>query len=179
VTEMQPPDLETRIAILRNKQAQGGLNLSDEVLLFIAKSIRSNIRRLEGALIRATSYASLIGRPVTVNDLESLLRDTIDTEKQEALTFEHIMKTVADHYDIRLVDMTSKRRPAAITGPRQVAMYLCRALTSASLPEIGGAFGKTHATILHAYNLVESKMREDADLRQSVSHLTRQLEKKS
>jgi chromosomal replication initiator protein len=179
VTEMQPPDLETRIAILRNKQAQGGLNLSDEVLLFIAKSIRSNIRRLEGALIRATSYASLIGRPVTVTDLESLLRDTIDTEKQEALTFEHIMKTVADHYDIRLVDMTSKRRPAAITGPRQVAMYLCRTLTSASLPEIGGAFGKTHATILHAYNLVESKMLADADLRQSVSHLTRQLEKKS
>jgi chromosomal replication initiator protein len=75
--------------------------------------------------------------------------------------------------------MTSKRRPAAITGPRQVAMYLCRTLTSASLPEIGGAFGKTHATILHAYNLVESKMLADADLRQSVSHLTRQLEKKS
>ncbi len=179
VTELQPPDLETRIAILRNKQAQGGLNLSDEVILFIAKSVRSNIRRLEGALIRATSYASLIGRPVTVTDLESLLRDTIDTEKQEALTFEHIMKTVADHYDIRLVDMTSKRRPSAITGPRQVAMYLCRSLTSASLPEIGGAFGKTHATILHACRLVESKMTEDSDLRQSVSHLTRQLEKKS
>jgi chromosomal replication initiator protein len=179
VTEMQPPDLETRIAILRNKQAQGGLNLPDEILLFIAKSVRSNIRRLEGALIRATSYASLIGRPVTIADLENLLRDTIDTEKQESLTFEHIMKTVADHYDIRLVDMTSKRRPSAITGPRQIAMYLCRSLTSASLPEIGGAFGKTHATILHACRLVETKMKDDADLRQSVSHLTRQLEKKS
>ncbi len=179
VTEMQPPDLETRIAILRNKQAQSGLNLPDEILLFIAKSVRSNIRRLEGALIRATSYASLIGRPVTIADLENLLRDTIDTEKQESLTFEHIMKTVADHYDIRLVDMTSKRRPSAITGPRQIAMYLCRSLTSASLPEIGGAFGKTHATILHACRLVETKMKDDADLRQSVSHLTRQLEKKS
>jgi chromosomal replication initiator protein len=176
---MQPPDLETRIAILRNKQAQSGLNLPDEILLFIAKSVRSNIRRLEGALIRATSYASLIGRPVTIADLENLLRDTIDTEKQESLTFEHIMKTVADHYDIRLVDMTSKRRPSAITGPRQIAMYLCRSLTSASLPEIGGAFGKTHATILHACRLVETKMKDDADLRQSVSHLTRQLEKKS
>lgn len=179
VTELQPPDLETRIAILRNKQAQSGFALSDEIVLFIAKSIRSNIRRLEGALIRATSYASLIGRPVTVAELENLLRDTIDTEKQEALTFEHIMKTVADHYDIRLVDMTSKRRPSAITGPRQVAMYLCRSLTPASLPEIGGAFGKTHATILHACRLVETKMKSDGDLRQSVSHLTRQLEKKS
>lgn len=178
VTELQPPDLETRIAILRNKQAQSGLALPDEVLLFIAKSIRSNIRRLEGALIRATSYASLIGRPVTVQDLESLLRDTIDTEKQDALTFEQIMKTVADHYDIRLVDMTSKRRPAAITGPRQVAMYLCRTLTSSSLPEIGGAFGKTHATILHACRLVSSRMESDGEFRQTVSHLTRLLEKK-
>lgn len=179
VTELQPPDLETRIAILRNKQAQSGIALADEIILFIAKSVRSNIRRLEGALIRATSYASLIGRPLTVSDAESLLRDTIDTEKQDALTFEQIMKAVADHYDIRLVDMTSKRRPSAITGPRQVAMYLCRTLTQASLPEIGGAFGKTHATILHACRLVETKMAEDADLRQSVSHLSRQLEKKS
>ncbi len=179
VTEMQPPDLETRIAILRNKQAQSGLTLPDDIILFIAKSVRSNIRRLEGALIRATSYASLIGRPITVQDLESLLRDTIDTEKQETLTFEQIMKTVADHYDIRLVDMTSKRRPAAITGPRQVAMYLCRSLTQASLPEIGGAFGKTHATILHACRLVTSRMEKDDDYRQSVSHLTRMLEKKS
>jgi chromosomal replication initiator protein len=89
------------------------------------------------------------------------------------------MKTVADHYDIRLVDMTSKRRPAAITGPRQVAMYLCRSLTQASLPEIGGAFGKTHATILHACRLVTSRMEKDDDYRQSVSHLTRMLEKKS
>ena len=179
VTELQPPDLETRIAILRNKQAQSGIALADEIILFIARSVRSNIRRLEGALIRATSYASLIGRPLTVHDAESLLRDTIDNEKQDALTFEQIMKAVADHYDIRLVDMTSKRRPSAITGPRQVAMYLCRTLTPASLPEIGGAFGKTHATILHACRLVETKMVDDADLRQSVSHLSRQLEKKS
>jgi len=179
VTELQPPDLETRIAILRNKQAHGGYKHSDEVILFIAKEIRSNIRRLEGALIRATSYASLINRPLTIPDLETLLRDTLDQEKQEDLTFEHIMKTVADHYDVRLVDMTSKRRPAVITMPRQVAMYLCRNLTSSSLPEIGSAFGKTHATILHACRLVEKKMETNSDLRQNVSHLSRMLEKKS
>jgi len=179
VTEVQSPDLETRIAILRNRQAQGGYKHSDEVIMFIAKTIRSNIRRLEGALIRATSYGSLINRPLTIQDLETLLRDTIDQEKQEDLTFEQIMKTVADHYDIRLVDMTSKRRTANITMPRQVAMYLCRSLTPSSLPEIGGAFGKTHATILHACRLIEKKMETNSDLRQNVSHLSRVLEKKS
>ena len=179
VTEVQSPDLETRIAILRNRQAQGGYKHSDEVILFIAKAIRSNIRRLEGALIRATSYASLINRPLTITDLETLLRDTLDQEKQEDLTFEQIMKTVADHYDIRLVDMTSKRRTASITMPRQVAMYLCRSLTPSSLPAIGSAFGKTHATILHACRLVEKKMETNSDLRQNVSHLSRLLEKKS
>lgn len=179
VTEIQSPDLETRIAILRNRQAQGGFKHSDEVILFIAKAIRSNIRRLEGALIRATSYASLINRPLTISDLETLLRDTLDQEKQDDLTFEQIMKTVADHYDIRLVEMTSKRRTATITMPRQVAMYLCRSLTPSSLPEIGVAFGKTHATILHACRLVEKKMETDSDLRQNVSHLSRLLEKKS
>jgi chromosomal replication initiator protein len=179
VTELQSPDLETRIAILRNKQAQCGYKHSDEVILFIAKTIRSNIRRLEGALIRATSYASLMNRALTIQDLETLLRDTIDQEKQEDLTFEHIMKAVADHYDIRLVDMTSKRRPAAITLPRQIAMYLCRSLTPSSLPSIAGAFGKTHATILHAYREVSRKMETDPDLRQNVSHLSRLLEKKS
>jgi chromosomal replication initiator protein len=179
VTELQPPDLETRIAILRTKQALSGFKHSDEIILFIAKNIRSNIRRLEGALIRATSYASLINRPLTIQDLETLLRDAIDQDKQEDLTFEQIMKTVAEYYDIRLVDMTSKRRPAAITMPRQVAMYLCRSLTPSSLPEIGGAFGKTHATILHACRLVGKKMETDSDLRQTVSHLSRVLEKKS
>ncbi len=179
VTELQPPDLETRIAILRNKQALSGFKHADEIILFIAKTIRSNIRRLEGALIRATSYASLINRPLTIQDLETLLRDTLDQEKQEDLTFEQIMKTVADYYDIRLVDMTSKRRPAVITMPRQVAMYLCRSLTPSSLPEIGSAFGKTHATILHACRLVEKKMETNSELRQTVSHLSRVLEKKS
>jgi chromosomal replication initiator protein len=178
VTELQPPDLETRIAILRNKQQLGGLTLTDECLQFIARSIRSNIRRLEGALIRATSFASLTGRVLTIADLENLLRDTIDQEKQETLTFEHIMKAVADHYDVRLVDMSSKRRPAAIAMPRQVAMYLCRQMTPASLPEIATAFAKTHATILHGCRLIQNRMVNDADLRQTVSHLTRQLEKK-
>ena len=180
VTELQPPDLETRIAILRNKQAQAGMTLPDDLLLYIAKSVRSNIRRLEGALTRVISYGSLMGRPLTLQgDVEPLLRDMMDQDRQEALTFEQIMKTVADHFDVRLVDMTSKRRPQAITLPRQVAMYLCRSLRSASLPEIGGAFGKTHATILYACRLIDGRMKADEDFRQTVNHLSRQLEKKS
>jgi chromosomal replication initiator protein len=178
VTELQPPDLETRIAILRHKQAQCSISLSDEAMFFIAKSIRSNIRRLEGALIRATSYASLTGRSLTMPELENLLRDTLDQEKQDVLTFEAIMKVVADYYDVRMGDMTSKRRPQAIALPRQIAMYLCRNLTPASLPEIASAFGKTHATILHGCRLVTRKIETDATLRQEVMHLTRQLEKK-
>jgi chromosomal replication initiator protein len=179
VTELQPPDLETRIAILRNKQGPCAVALSDEAIFFIAKSVRSNVRRLEGALIRATSYASLTGRALTVPEIENLLRDMMDQEKQEALTFETIMKTVADYYDVRLVDMTSKRRPQAIALPRQIAMYLCRTLTSASLPNIAVAFSKTHATILHATRLIGRKMEADQDLRQSVNHLARVLEKKA
>ncbi len=178
VTELQPPDLETRIAILRNKQAQGQVMLSDEALLFIAKSIKANIRRLEGALIRATSYASLTGRPLSIPELEHLLRDTLDQEKQETLTIERIMKIVADHYDLRLADMTSKRRPQAVAFPRQLAMYLSRSLISASLPQIGLAFGKTHATVLHACRTIERRLATDPNLRQDLAHLTLQLEKK-
>jgi len=179
VTELQPPDLETRIAILRHKQAQCSVTLSDEAIFFIAKSIRSNIRRLEGALIRATSYAALTGRPLTLPELENLLRDTVDQEKQEVLTFDRIIKTVAEHFDVRVADMTSKRRPQAIALPRQIAMYLCRNLTSASLPEIANAFGKTHATVLHGCRAVARRMETDSSLYQEVTQLSRLLEKKA
>jgi chromosomal replication initiator protein len=179
VTELQPPDLETRIAILRNKMAKAATPLSDEIIFFLARSIRANIRRLEGALLRVTSYASLTGRPLTLQDAENLLRDTLDQEKQETLTFELIMKAVADYYDVRMADLTSKRRPQAIAMPRQVAMYLCRSLTSASLPEIASAFAKTHATVLHGCRAVEKRMAADQDVRQCVAHLTSQLERRS
>ena len=179
VTELQPPDLETRIAILRNKMAASKVALPDETIFFLARAIRSNIRRLEGALIRATSYASLTGRTLGIPELENLLRDTLDQEKQETITFDTIMKTVADYFDVRVMDLTSKRRPQAISMPRQIAMYLCRSLTSASLPEIATAFAKTHATVLHGCRAIEKRMAADPDLRQGVAFLTSQLERKS
>jgi chromosomal replication initiator protein len=177
VTELEPPDLETRIAILRHKQAAAQVALPDELLLFIAQNIRSNIRRLEGALIRAVSYASLTGHQLTLESLTNLLRDAIDKEKSVEMTFESIQRAVAEHYDIRLADMTSKRRPRAIAGPRQIAMYLCRRLTRSSLPEIANAFGKTHATVLHAYKTIDSRMMADSMLKQAVSEISGKLGK--
>jgi len=175
VTELEPPDFETRVAILRNKQEQSNVVVSDEIIQFIAEHVRSNIRRLEGALVRALSYASLTGRELTIDTLRYLLRDALEQEHSTELTLEGIQKTVAEHYDIRLADMTSSRRPRSIAVPRQVAMYLCRSLTPASLPDIGHAFGKTHATVLHAYRAVDSRMEVDSGLRSSVNDLARKL----
>ncbi|MBL7076142.1 MAG: chromosomal replication initiator protein DnaA [Kiritimatiellae bacterium] len=175
VTELEPPDFETRVAILRNKQEQADADVDDEIIQFIAEHVRSNIRRLEGALVRALSYASLTGRDLTIDTLRYLLRDALDTEETEDLSLEGIQKVVAEHYDIRLADMTSTRRPRSIAVPRQVAMYLCRTLTPASLPDIANAFSKTHATVLHAYRSVDSRMEVDTDLRGSVSTLARRL----
>lgn len=175
VTQLELPDLETRIAILRHKQAQSQVILPDDLLVFIAENVSSNIRRLEGALIRAVSYTSLTERELTLDSLKHLLRDTLDQEKETPLTFDFIQRAVAEHYDIRLADMSSKRRPREIAGPRQVAMYLCRCMTSASLPDIANSFSKTHATVLHAYKSVRNRMDVDDDLRRDVTHISRKL----
>lgn len=178
VTELETPDVETRIAILRKKQSQLNIELPPEVLEFIAEHIRSNIRRLEGALIRAASYTSLTGRALGISTLENLLRDSLDLEQQEAITIETIQRVVADYYDIRLGDMTSKRRPQSIAYPRQVAMYLCREMTDHSLPEIGLAFGRNHATVLHAHRQIGKRHEADATIRKTLSVIRGRLEKR-
>ncbi len=178
VTELQAPDFETRLAILRNKQDQSVFKLPEEVLAFIAEHIKSNIRSLEGALIKATAYASLYNQTMTLPRVEELLRDTLEMEHQQALTMDGIQKAVADYFDVRMADMSSKRRPQAVAQPRQVAMYLCRRLTSASSPEIATAFGKTHATILHACTQVEKRIAEDTALKQGILEITRRLGRK-
>ncbi len=175
VTELEPPDVETRIAILRKKQQILNLHLPDEILQFLAERIRSNIRRLEGALIRTASYASLTGRELNKESLEYLLRDTLDQEQQEKVTIETIQRAVAEFYDIRLADMTSKRRPQSIAMPRQVAMYLSRQLTQHSYPMIADAFGKNHATVLHACRLITDKMTKEPQVRQAVSTIQQKL----
>jgi len=175
VTELEPPDLETRIAILRRKQEQGNIYLSGELLNFIAQHVKSNIRRLEGALVRAVSYTSLTGKELTIESLEYLLRDTLEKEKHSIITFDSIQKMVAEHYDIRIADMTSKRRPRAVTVPRQVAMYLCRRLTRSSFPEIADAFCKTHATVLYACRTIDHRLDMDHHLRQNVKEISKRL----
>lgn len=174
-TEMEMADLETRVAILRRNREQLNIQVPDDSLFFIAEHVRSNIRKLEGSLLRVASYASLTRKPLTTEALEYLLRDTIEQENQTALTIEGIQRMVAEHFDIRLGDMTSKQRPQNIAFPRQVAMYLCREMTDHSLPAIGNGFGRNHATVLHAHRAVGSKMKTDAGLRQTILSLQQRL----
>jgi chromosomal replication initiator protein len=178
VTDLQPPDIETRTAILRKKEKCMGVELPDEVINFLATRIRSNIRRLEGALIRVASYASLTGKKLTIEMIEALLHDVLHEEGRFSVNIESIQKKVAEHFDIRLADMTSKRRPENIAFPRQIAMFLSRQLTESSLNAIGEAFGgRDHGTVLHACRLVKDRMEVDASVRQVVNYLEKQLQR--
>jgi chromosomal replication initiator protein len=176
--ELQPPDIETRTAILRKKARTLQINLRDEVFDFLALRIRTNVRRLEGALMRVASFASLSGKELTNEVVEHLLKDILQEEARHAVTIEQIQRRVAEHFDIRLADMTSKRRPANIAFPRQVAMYLARELTKASLNEIGDAFGgRDHGTVLHACRLVKKRMAEQDKIRQTISFIDSSLQR--
>ena len=176
--DLQPPDVETRIAILRAREKSLGSHLPPEITNFLAARIRTNVRRLEGAFTRVAAYSQLTGRPLTLETVESLLREILQEEGRQAVTIDFIQKRVAEHYDIRLADMTSKRRPENIAFPRQVAMYLARQLTENSLASIGDAFGgRDHGTVLHACRQVKDRMEVDANVRQTVSYLEKQLQR--
>jgi len=174
--ELQLPDAETRLAILRHKMSAMPEKLSDAVLSFIAERVKTNIRRLEGALNRVAAFASLHGKAITVPQTEVLLRDLLQQEGQQSVSIDTIQRRVAETYDLRLADMTSKRRPANIALPRMVAMYLSRRLTTSSLNEIGEAFGgRDHGTVLHANRTIEEKMKADEKLRRIVTYLAEKL----
>ena len=174
--DVQPPDVETRLAILRNKEQTFGYSLPPEILNFLAEHIRTNIRRLEGAFTRVAAYAQLTGKPLKLETVETLLREILQEEGRQTITIDFIQKKVADHYDIRLADMTSKRRPENIAFPRQVAMFLSRQLTGSSLAAIGDAFGgRDHGTVLHACRAVKNRMEVDANVRQAVGYLEKLL----
>jgi chromosomal replication initiator protein len=176
VTDLQPPDVEMRLAILKKKAETMGVLLPDEIVDFLANRIRTNIRRLEGALIRVASYASLTGKKLSIEIVEGLLREILHEEGRFSISIEVIQKRVAEHFDIRLADMTSKRRPENIAFPRQVAMFLSRQMTESSLSAIGEAFGgRDHGTVLHACRLVKDRMEVDSSVRQVVSYLEKQL----
>jgi chromosomal replication initiator protein len=174
--DIQPPDLETRVAILRTKAATLKCDIPAPIINFIAQNISKNVRRLEGALIKVASYASLTNKPLDLATTEMLLQDVLMEQAQNVLTIEMIQKRVADHFQIRHSDMTSKRRPNNIAIPRQIAMYLTRSLTKHSLQEIGDAYGgRDHGTVIHACKAVDNMMEQDTSMRGSVEFLRAQL----
>jgi chromosomal replication initiator protein len=161
VVDIRPPDLETRIAILRNKAERDGIEIPDDVSYYIGTNVKSNVRELEGCLVRLLAYSSLTGNEMTVDTAREVLRDILGPERPR-ITAEGIQRTVADYYDLSEDSIRGKRRTASVALPRQVAMYLARELTDLSLKEIGAKFGgKDHSTVLHAYEKVKRLSAED------------------
>ena len=172
ITDIQAPDLETRIAILRKKAKVENIDVPNDVMLYIATKIKSNIRELEGALIRIVAYSSLTNKKVTVALAEEALKDIISEDKQEEVNVDLIKRIVADDYKIKMDDFNSKKRTRAIAYPRQIAMYLTRELTELSLPKIGDEFGgRDHTTVIHAYDKIEKDMEESESFRDKVEKL--------
>ena len=172
---VEPPELETRVAILHNKAEMSGITLPSEVSFFIAKRIRSNVRELEGALRRVVANAEFTGEPITLDFAREALRDLIAVQ-EKMVTIENIQKTVAEYYNIRLSDLSAKTRSRSIARPRQVAMSLAKELTSKSLPEIGQAFGgRDHTTVLHACRKIAELKEEDMSMNEDYSNLLRTL----
>jgi chromosomal replication initiator protein len=169
---MQPPQFETRVAILQRKMEEWDVRVADEWVRFVAERIKSNVRRLEGALVRIATYTSLGQGELSQERIEELLRDILREEAATKVSIDAIQKLVAEQFDLRLADMTSRRRPANIAFPRQIAMYLSRKLTGSSLVEIGDCFGgRDHGTVIHACKKVESVMQTDERIRQTVASL--------
>jgi len=176
VTDILPPDLETRFAILDKKARAMSLKLPPEIIQFLAERVSRNVRRMEGALTRVASYTTLLDGKMDIPTVEKLLQDIFQEEAQNQVTVEKIQKKVAEYYDLRIEDMKSKRRPANIAFPRQVAMYLSRTLTSHSLQEIGEAFGgRDHGTVIHACKAVENMMDQDQSVKRAVDYLNKNL----
>jgi chromosomal replication initiator protein len=177
VTDIQPPDFETRVAILKKKMEKETVVVPDDVCYFIASKIRSNIRELEGALIRVVAFCSLTGQTVDLKTAQEVLRDSLKEEEQN-ISMERIQRVVADFFNLKISDLRAKRRNRSVAFPRQIAMYLIRSLTAHSLPEIGEYFGgRDHTTVLHSVNKIDSEMEEKVDLRKTIQEIKELLKK--
>lgn len=178
IADIQPPDIETRVAILEKKAEFEGIELPQEVALFLATNIDSNVRELEGSLTRLGAFASLNKCPITVDFAREVLQSVLRDRAERAVTIESIQKAVCEFFRIRPTDLRSKRRTRTIALPRQVAMYLCRRYTNASFPVIGDRFGgRDHSTVIHAAQVIERRLREDPTFRATVERLERLLER--
>jgi len=175
IADIQPPDLETKVAILQKKAEQEKVTLPTDVALYVASNIRSNVRELEGALIRLVAHSSLIGAEITLPYAQQVLKNFIDSQARK-VTIESIQKATAEQFGLRLVEIKAKNNSRAIVYPRQIAMYLAKHLTEASLPEIGRQFGgKHHTTVLHSVEKIDEARKSDKDLNRLINKLTEQL----
>lgn len=171
IADIQPPETETRVAILKKKALEKNISITNDVAFLLANSVTSNIRELEGLLTRLTAFSSLMGKDITVEFTKDVLKDFIKTEDRETAP-EEIQKTVAKYYNIKLSDLKGKKKSSSIVLPRQIAMYLSRQLTSLSLPEIGQQFsGKDHSTVIYSIKKVESLMKTDKKIKSDVDLL--------
>lgn len=178
IADIEPPDLETKVAILKRKAETMGVTLPDEVALTIASRVKNNIRELEGSLVRIVAFASLRGVPITKTLAQDSLRNTMAEVESDVITIQKIQKAVAMSYRIRVEELISKSNTRRLSLPRQVAMYLCKRLTKNSYPEIGRAFGgKHHTTVIHSFSKIESLILTDGDMKRLVNEITESLEK--
>ena len=175
ITDIQEPDLETRIAILKKKASLDDIEVPNDVIVYIANEIKSNIRELEGALIRVVAYSSLVNDNITVELTQEALKDIIESnqpKKNKQITVNLIKEVVANNYGVDIQTMESKKRTRAVAFPRQIAMYIARKLTSLSLPQIGKKFGgRDHSTVLHAFNKIKDKMEDEKDFNEKIKDL--------
>ena len=175
IADIQPPDMETKIAILKKKAEVDKIHLLDDVAMFLAESSTTNVRELEGMLIRLGAFSSLTGSEITLKLAREVLKDII-VDKTRDVTIEIIQKQVADHFKVKVSELKSEKRLKAIVVPRQIAIYLCRELTKASYPEIGDKFGgKDHSTIIHSVKKIEKLTQQDADMKNTLENLKRAL----
>lgn len=173
ITDIQPPDLETRIAILRKKAKLENLSVSNDVMAFIANKIQSNIRELEGALIRVMAFSSLTNNEITPELAAEALKDIFPPSKQKKITIDLIQQIVAEFYNLRIDELKAKKRTRTISYPRQIAMYLCRELTTHSLPKIGEEFGgRDHTTVIHAHDKIANNLLADPFLKNTITEIT-------
>lgn len=177
VADVKAPDLETRVAILRQKAEQDGIGIPDDVCMYLAGLVRSNVRELEGALVRVSTFAALKGRPITEAFVREVLGHTAEAERRLApITVENVQKTVAQYFSVRIADLKGPRRHKGIARPRMIAMYLSRELTGSSFPEIGLRFGgKDHSTVINACKRMTAIQEDDPELRATISQLRAQL----
>ncbi|WP_445489256.1 chromosomal replication initiator protein DnaA [Niallia sp. 03133] len=176
ITDITPPDLETRIAILRKKAKADGLDIPNEVMLYIANQIDTNIRELEGALIRVVAYSSLINKDINADLAAEALKDIVPSSKPRVITIHDIQKVVGEHFNIKLEDFKAKKRTKSIAFPRQIAMYLSRELTDFSLPKIGEEFGgRDHTTVIHAHEKISKLLAADSLLQKQLKDINETL----